>query len=159
MSELLEITDRVGNYLKWSSMADNAIIGLEYLYLKQNNDRTKSLLEEGLRLCEIFEEEITNETIIDDSKLEAYNAISSLVALSDEPTTIDENKLKEITKNAKEIKIHLQKAIDKSENYSEKDIRTYQQFFNRISAPYLKKAFKDISKIENIRRLPAQCIY
>nr|WAH99923.1 MAG: hypothetical protein OI716_00750 [Candidatus Methanoperedens sp.]WAI00077.1 MAG: hypothetical protein OI720_00595 [Candidatus Methanoperedens sp.] len=158
MNEVLEITDRVGSYLKWSSMADNAIIGLEYLHLKQDNDRTKSLLEEGLRLCEIFEEEITYDTIIDDSKLEAYNAISSLVAISDEPTTIDDKKMKELTKNAKKIKIQLQKAIDKNENYSEKDIRTYQQFFNRISAPFLKKAFKDIARIENIRRVPAKCI-
>lgn len=155
MVELMEITERAGSNLKWSSMADNAVFGMEYFLKgiqKQNRDM---LLQEGIKLCEMLEEEITDKTLINDSKLEAYSAIRSLTTISDERSAVNEMELIDLTKKAKEIKIHLQNMIKFKKKYSEKDIRKFQQFFNNVSEPYLRNALQDIHKIETIKGIHA----
>lgn len=151
MGKLVEITECVGDCLKWSSMADNASFGLEYLLHGKRDERTRNLLQEGIKLCEILQEDITAKTVINSSKLEAYSAISSLVAPSDKQSTTEKDELKNISKNAKKIKRYLQKAIDQEATYSEENIREFQRFFNKISVPYLRKAFNDMRRIETIR--------
>ncbi len=155
MAELLEITERAGSYLKWSSMADNAVFGMEYFLRGIHEQKTKMLLQEGIKLCEMLEEEITDQTLINDSKLEAYSAIRSLITISDEHSAVDETELMDITRKAKEIKIHLQNMIDIKKKYSEEDIRKFQHFFNNVSEPYLKNALQDIHKIETIKGIHA----
>lgn len=155
MVELMEITERAGSNLKWSSMADNAVFGMEYFLKgiqKQNRD---ILLQEGIKLCEMLEEEITDKTLINDSKLEAYFAIRSLTTISDEHSAVNVTELNDITQKAKEIKIHLQNMIEFKKKYSEGDIRKFQQFFNNVSEPYLRNALQDIHKIETIKGIHA----
>ena len=150
MSDLVEINERIGGYLKWSSMADNASFGLEYLLQGKIGEQTFDLLNEGIKLCEMLEKGITDKTLIDDTNLEAYSAISSLITPFDETSEIDEKELETITTEAKTNKESLQIAI-KSETCSEKEIRRLQRFFNKVSSPYLKRAFKAMHKIERFR--------
>lgn len=151
MNNLVEINERVGGYLKWSSMADNASFGLEYLLQGKKDGPTLDLLNEGIKLCEMLEEGITDKTIIDDTKLEAYSAISSLITPFDETSKIDENELETITTEARINKEALQKAMKLQENYIEEDIRKLQRFFNKVSTPYLRKAFNAMHKIETFK--------
>jgi len=147
----MEITERAGSNLKWSSMADNAVFGMEYFLKgiqKQNRD---ILLQEGIKLCEMLEEEITDKTLINDSKLEAYFAIRSLTTISNEHSAVNVTELNDITQKVKEIKIHLQNMIEFKKKYSEGEIRKFQQFFNNVSEPYLRNALQDIYKIETIK--------
>lgn len=151
MSNLVEINERIGGYLKWSSMADNASFGLEYLLQGKKDKQTLDLLSEGIKLCEMLEESITDKTIIDDTKLEAYSAISSLISRSNETSKFDKTELDTITQEAKINKEALQNAIELQENYIEEDIRKLQRFFNKVSSPYLRKAFNAMHKIETFK--------
>ena len=151
MSDLVEINERIGGYLKWSSMADNASFGLEYLLQGKKDQQTLDLLNEGIKLCEMLEKGITDSTIIDDTKLEAYSAISSLITPFDETSKIDEKELETITKEASFNKEALQNTIELQGNYVEEEIRKLQRFFNKVSAPYLRKAFNAMHKIETFK--------
>lgn len=151
MSDLVEINERIGGYLKWSSMADNASFGLEYLLQGKKDGQTLDLLNEGIKLCEMLEKGITDKTIIDDTKLEAYSAISSLISESNETSKFDKTELDTITQEAKINKEALQNAIELQENYIEEDIRKLQRFFNKVSSPYLRKAFNAMHKIETFK--------
>lgn len=150
MSDLVEINERIGGYLKWSSMADNASFGLEYLLQGKKDGQTLDLLKEGIKLCEMLEKGITDATPIDDANLEAYSAISSLITPFDETSEIDEMDIKTIAVEAKINKASLQTAI-RSEIYLEEDIRKLQRFFNKVSSPYLKRAFRAMHKIETFK--------
>ena len=151
MSDLVEINERIGGYLKWSSMADNASFGLEYLLQGKKDQQTLDLLNEGIKLCEMLEKGITDSTIIDDTKLEAYSAISSLITPFDETSKIDEKELETITKEASFNKEALQNTIELQGNYVEEEIRKLQRFFNKVSSPYLRKAFNAMHKIETFK--------
>ena len=151
MSDLVEINERIGGYLKWSSMADNASFGLEYLLQGKKDQQTLDLLNEGIKLCEMLEKGITDSTIIDDTKLEAYSAISSLITPFDETSKIDEKELETITKEASFNKEVLQNTIELQGNYVEEEIRKLQRFFNKVSSPYLRKAFNAMHKIETFK--------
>lgn len=147
MSGMVEVTENIGGNLRWSSMADNACFGLEYLLLGRRDDRTNKLLKEGVEFC-ILLEKGKAEVQSDSAGLEAYlmarTLSTSIVELSGKTP-------EEIIEEAKKVKEFLLKAINENKTFNEEEIRSMQDFFNKASAPYLREAFKDLRKIEATR--------
>lgn len=147
---MIEITERAGGYLKWSSMADNASFGLEYLLLGETGVETNELLQEGIKFCDMLEKG-ADQTNINTSKIEACLAVSSLTSSFDVPSGEVDKRLEEIVKEAKIIKESLIDAITENKTFSKEEIRKMQRFFNEVSTPYLNKAFKEIRQSEMVR--------
>lgn len=148
MSEMVELTENIGGNLKWSSMADNASFGLEYLLQGRKDERTYSLLKEGVEFCTLLEAG-ESEVQSNYSRLEAYlmtrTLSSSLEGLSDKTS-------KKIIEEAKIVKKSLLHAINENQEFNKDEIRKMQRFFNEASTPHLREAIKDIRKIEATRR-------
>lgn len=147
MSELVEVTENIGGNLRWSSMADNASFGLEFLLLGRKDDRTNKLLKEGVEFCTLLEKG-ESEAQSNSSGLEAYLMARTL------KTSIKElygKTPKEIIEEAKKVKESLLRAINENKTFSEEETRKMQDFFNKTSAPYLREAFRDLRRIETTR--------
>ena len=146
--KMVVLTENVGGNLKWSSMADNASFGLEYLLKGKKNELTDKLLTEGVEFCTLL--------ATDDSEAQSnLIGLESYVMTRTLSNSIDESSNKtsdEIIKEAKQVKESLLKAINNAMKFNEEEIRKMQHFFNETSAPYLKEAFKDIRKIEVVKR-------
>lgn len=141
MSEMVELTENIGGNLRWSSMADNAGFGLEYLLQNIQNDRTNELLKEGVTFCTLLEkgEEVPSNHTTLEANLMTKTFSVGIKEISDKTP-------QQIIEEAKTVKASLLQAIDKTEKFSEEDIRKMQRFFNEASMPFLRAAFKDIKK-------------
>ncbi len=148
MSELVELTENVGGNLKWSSMADNASFGLEYLLQGKKDERTYDLLKEGVEFCTLLETG-GSESQSNYAGLEAYLMTRTLSISIEE---LAGKTSKEIIEEAKTVKKYLLQAINENKEFSKEEIRKMQHFFNETSTPYLREAIKDIRKIEVTRR-------
>lgn len=141
MSELVELTEKIGGNLRWSSMADNAGFGLEYLLQNIKNDRTNELLKEGVMFCTLLEKggEVPSNRTTLEANLMTKTLSVGIEELSDKTP-------QQIIEEAKTVKISLLQAIDKDKKFSEGEIRKMQRFFNEASMPFLRAAFKEIKK-------------
>jgi glutamyl-tRNA reductase len=156
---MLETTENIGDYLKWSSMADNAVIGLEFLLIGEDKDIADELLDEGLHLCDILSEEISPNAEIKASKLETYKAMSTLALERNIKEETTEAIFKDISSKAKNTKGTLLNIRLNKKEYSEADIREIQKFFNEISSPYVHKAFKHLQEIAiTSKRVKGKCM-
>ncbi len=147
MSELVELTESVGGNLKWSSMADNASFGLEYLLLGIRDDRTKKLLKEGVEFCALLEKGES----IEQSRSNGLEAYLMARTLSTSIVELSGKTPEEMIGEAKKVKVALLQAIDEKKTFSEEETRKMQDFFNKASTPHLREAFKDLRKIEATR--------
>lgn len=147
MSGIVELTENIGGNLRWSSMADNASFGLEYLLQGKKDERTKKLLGEGVEFCALLEAGISETQ--SNTGLEAYLMKTTLSRSIDELSGITPEN---IIEEAKKVKEYLLQIIQKNKIFKEEDIRNMQHFFNEVSTPYLREAFKDMRKIEITRR-------
>lgn len=147
MSGMVELTENIGGNLRWSSMADNASFGLEYLLQGRKDERTDKLLKEGVEFCTLLVEgsEVQSNT----AGLQAYLMTKTLSISIEELSGKTPN---DIIEDAKKVKESLLQAINENKKFSEEEIRKMQHFFNDASTPYLREAFKDIRKIEVTRR-------
>ncbi len=147
MSGMVELTENIGGNLRWSSMADNASFGLEYLLQGRKDERTDKLLKEGVEFCTLLVEgsEVQSNT----AGLQAYLMTKTLSISIEELSGKTPN---DIIEDAKKVKESLLQAINENKKFSEEEIRKMQRFFNDASTPYLREAFKDIRKIEVTRR-------
>lgn len=147
MSGMVELTENIGGNLRWSSMADNASFGLEYLLQGRKDERTDKLLKEGVEFCTLLVEgsEVQSNT----AGLQAYLMTKTLSISIEELFGKTPN---DIIEDAKKVKESLLQAINENKKFSEEEIRKMQRFFNDASTPYLREAFKDIRKIEVTRR-------
>ncbi len=147
MSELIEVTENIGGNLRWSSMADNASFGLEFLLIGKKDDRTFRLLKEGVEFCNSLEKG-ESEAQPNSSGLEVYLMARTLKMSI---TEISGKTPKEIVEEAKKVKESLLQAINENKTFSEEETRRMQDFFNKASAPYLREAFRDLRRIETTR--------
>jgi hypothetical protein len=147
MSGMIELTENIGGNLRWSSMADNASFGLEFLLQGKKDDRTKKLLCEGVEFCALLEIGVSETQ--SNSGLEAYLMKTTLSSSIEE---LSGKTPENIIEEAKKVKESLLQIIHKNKIFKEEDIRSMQHFFNEVSTPYLREAFKDMRKIEMTRR-------
>lgn len=148
MSGMVEVIENIGGNLRWSSMADNASFGLEYLLQGRKDERTNKLLKEGVEFCTLLVEgglEVQSNS----AGLQAYLMTKTLSISIEELSGRTPN---DIIEEAKKVKESLLQAMNEDKKFSEEEIRKMQRFFNEASAPYLREAFKDIRKIEVTRR-------
>ncbi len=148
MSGMVELTENIGGNLRWSSMADNAGFGLEYLLRGIKDNRTIELLREGVKFCALLEAGEAK-VPLNYAELEANLMTRTLSVYSDE---LSGKTPKDIIEEAKIVKESLLQVIREDKKFNEEDIRKMQHFFNEASTPYLREAFKDIRKIEAVRR-------
>ncbi len=159
MTTITETTENVGNFLKWSSMADNAVIGLEYLLLDVEKDRRKMLLNEGLTLCEMLEKGTLNLEIEDDN-IESHNLVTVLT--SKFPAEKEESKtkynIKELSSKASEFRVFIENMMTNSNEYDTEYVKEIQRFFNEISAPFTYEALVNLHNISaSGKRMKAKC--
>ncbi len=148
MSEMVELTENIGGNLRWSSMADNAGFGLEYLLHDIKDERTIKLLEEGVKFCNLL---ITGDSEVPSN----YTGLEAHLMTKTLSINIDKSSGRtstQIIEEAKKVKESLEQAIKEDKKFDEEQIRKMQHFFNETSTPYLRAAFKDIRKIEATRR-------
>ena len=122
--------------LRYSSLANNGAFGLEYLLTLQKNDRTQSLLNDGMKLLCTIDEYIDNNTIIDQDKLEKYEVQKML------SKCFKEDKLREIIHQSNINKEILTGIINRLE-VDEITARKLQHFFNEISGCFLGLVMKE----------------
>jgi len=148
MSEMVELTENIGGKLRWSSMADNAGFGLEYLLHDIMDERTIKLLEEGVMFCTLL---ITGDSEVPSN----YTELESHLMTKTLSINIDKSSGRtstQIIEEAKKVKESLLQAINENKKFNDEQIRNMQHFFNETSTPYLRAAFKDIRKFETTRR-------
>lgn len=109
--------------LTMSALANHGGFALEYLS-KNEVQRAKELLPDGIVFCRYIQEQSDDEDIKNRAK-EVYERLSGLLS-------------------RKFIHIDGILAI--------REIHNLQRFFNEASAPYLKQAFMDVKRTEDMKR-------
>lgn len=153
MFEFAQETERLKNDLSFCSMADNGSFGLEFSIISDEvDDRTQRLLESGIRLCKILQQdpkELEQSTTLPDrNQLISYDAnvfLKSLVEDSDISLPSD------LSKKAKEYEEILENIIA-GKIYPEAKKREIQKFFDSIEIPYLHKAKERVSEFGSYRK-------
>ena len=160
MGELLDflnISEKLKENLEYSSLADNASFGLEFYLKGKNDERTRKLIEDGIKLCKLLE---TGNEIYDKSKilikdLESRSAFDSLLTYmlnADKRSPEWQNKKKNARKGLESQLKHVTQILDTilkgKKKIPPEKIRECQQFFNEIGTPYLRQAFSDVRKLE-----------